>query len=69
MRNRLVRYGESGQEWSGSFRVLKRDKRHVVRADRYDIKSSAGQITPLGSIAKLLMESVLAKQNKTEIPQ
>jgi hypothetical protein len=56
-------------EWSGGFRLQKRAKRHVAQAANYNIKSSMGRMTPLGSIAKLLMESVLAKKNKTQAPR
>jgi predicted ATP-binding protein involved in virulence len=47
--------------------VEKRAKRHVARvSDHYNIHDTKAQIiTPLGSIAKLIMEGVLAQKNKT----
>lgn len=76
-RDRMARYGKKmtvSDQWSGGFRVEKqRSKRHVAKADRYEIKSAQSErlMTPLGSIAKLLMESILAKKNKTrgQIPR
>ncbi|KAI6238496.1 hypothetical protein M3Y99_00673100 [Aphelenchoides fujianensis] len=73
--DRMARYGPAGRrtaekpaddQWAGGFRVEgRREKRAVRTADRYDIHSTGGRMTPLGGIAKLLMTSVLEQKNKT----
>lgn len=76
-RDRMARYGtlngpSTANEWAGGFRVEKqRHKRHVARADHYEIKSAGSSrlMTPLGSIAKLLMQSIMAEKNKTQVPR
>jgi hypothetical protein len=74
-RDRLARYGyrstKTVDEWNGGFRVEKRAKRHVAKADHYNIKmaNSDRLMTPVGSIAKLLLESVMAQKNKTQLPR
>jgi hypothetical protein len=40
----------------------------VVSRSKYDLLPTNGQITPLGGIAKLILQSVLEKRNKTTAP-
>ncbi|KAI6174680.1 hypothetical protein M3Y97_01017500 [Aphelenchoides bicaudatus] len=63
---RLSRYGKQNpQEWQGSFRM--RAKRQTASTrDNYDLREAKPMITPLGGVAKLIMESVLAAKNKTK---
>jgi len=54
---------------NASMLLGKRGKRaimSVTKASQYKLKSSNAVMTPLGSIARLLMKSVLAAKNKTE---
>lgn len=73
LKNRMDRYGirpsQQIGEWTGGFRIEhRRPKRHIARSG-YNLHSTVNRMTPLGSVARLLMESILAKKNKTEAPR
>lgn len=77
-KSRLINLAE--KEWVGGFRLDdsaefgknasmllgRRGKRAITQAREYQLKSPTGMMTPLGSIAKILMKQVLAAKNKTE---
>ncbi|KAI6226349.1 Protein CBR-MLT-10 [Aphelenchoides fujianensis] len=63
---RLTRYGKKNpKEWTGAFRMRAKRQSPAVKKT-YDLHSTQQMISPLGGVAKMLMESVLAAKNKTK---
>uniref|UniRef100_A0A1I7SGW7 Uncharacterized protein n=1 Tax=Bursaphelenchus xylophilus TaxID=6326 RepID=A0A1I7SGW7_BURXY len=53
----------------GSFRVKRSIATTVKSSDSYALSTNKGQLTPIGQIAKTLMESVKKLKGKTDIPK
>ncbi|KAI6195636.1 hypothetical protein M3Y94_01010500 [Aphelenchoides besseyi] len=71
---RMQQYGYRSREdgWTGAFKQLRR-KRNIDNRPRtassYDLRdASQGHLTPLGGVAKLILESVLAKKKQNRSP-
>ncbi|KAH7698777.1 Protein MLTN-5, partial [Aphelenchoides avenae] len=73
MSARFMRYqhhrgvGATLKDWVGGFRVSSRQKRAIAKRNNYELKLPGTGLSPLGAVAKLLMQSVLASKNKTEV--
>lgn len=59
--------GATLKDWVGGFRVSSRQKRAIAKRNNYELKLPGTGLSPLGAVAKLLMQSVLASKNKTEV--
>ncbi|CAD5213616.1 unnamed protein product [Bursaphelenchus xylophilus] len=70
---RLEKYRSKTAElgWDGGFRTRTERRQRspkVTQTNSYRLSSNRGQLTPLGSIAKVLLETVKNAKNKTEVP-
>lgn len=64
---KLIKYKESFKRAKRSMSdVDLSDTRQVVNKNKYNLMGTKSGLSPLGSIAKLLMKSVLNAKNKTE---
>ncbi|KAH7721145.1 Protein MLT-10 [Aphelenchoides avenae] len=67
---RIFKSGEQHMDWVGAFGqdTRRRRRRNIVSKSNYALRSPAdGGLSPIGSVAKMLMGAVLAYKNKTEV--